>query len=105
MTALIGIRHVTPDGRDFVVVGTRPHTLKDGRETILLEWVGRCRACSTPYIVTTTTNVAASGSFGTVHCPEHRKVVRRRPRRRSAITPEIAELRRSIEAATRRDGY
>lgn len=67
-------RKSSPTG--FSLVGTRPHTRKDGTETVLYIWRGSCRLCGAGFEVATPAPAAdgtvSTNAFGRVHCDAHK---------------------------------
>lgn len=49
------------DGRKLTCTGSRPHTTRDGREIILIDWTGPCAQCGEPYKVSSTLDVSRRG--------------------------------------------
>jgi hypothetical protein len=63
--------------RVFQLVGTRPYRRRDGTETILKVWEGRCVICGAPFEVATPENATGSKSFEMTTCQVHRRARQR----------------------------
>jgi len=66
----------TPSGRRFALIGTEPHTRKDGTQTQLCVWQSCCTTCGAPFRVRTSAKVrryAGSRAFETARCERHRR--------------------------------
>ena len=60
--------------RIFRRIGQRPYRRKDGADTTLAVWEGRCVVCGEPFELVTPLRASKnSGSFGRVSCLAHRR--------------------------------
>lgn len=52
--------HFTFDDRKIVCRGHRPHTTRDGREIVLIDWTSDCAQCRQPYEFASTLDISRS---------------------------------------------
>jgi hypothetical protein len=93
----ITIRSRRHGDRVFRRVGERQYQCRDGRKITLVIWQVACVACGDPFEVTAPNGASPqSGSFGTVHCPAHRRG--RRRQRASTQSPPLGSAPRERQA-------
>jgi hypothetical protein len=67
--------------RTFRHIASPTHRKRDGTETTIKTWQGRCVVCDAPFEITTPNGVTSpvqSAAFGVTTCPRHRRKYSRR---------------------------